>query len=62
MRNWCAINNREVGGLLSLTQAWGMAQAWYSEDRRSADWKRKTKAEAQALFTSLGLTSAFWQL
>ena len=62
VRKWCAQNNREVGGLLSLTQAWGMAKAWYGEDRRSAEWKRKSKEEAQALFTGLGLTSAFWQL
>ena len=62
VREWCAKNNLGMDGLLSLTQVWGMAQAWYSEDRRSAEWKRKSKDEAQTLFTSLGLTSAFWQL
>ena len=62
VRNWCAKRNREVGGLLSLEQAWGIAKVWFSEDRRDAGWKRKSKDEAQALFTSLGLTSSFWQL
>jgi len=62
VQNWCAKNKREIGGLLSLTQVWGIAQAWYSEDRRDPNWKRKSKDEAQMLFTSLGLTSSFWQL
>ena len=40
----------------------GTAQAWYSEDRRAAAWQRKTADEAEAVFATLGLTGAFWQL
>ena len=51
-----------MGGTLSLDQAWGLAKAWYSEDRSQASWKRKTKQEAQGIFNALGLSSPFWQL
>ena len=39
----------------------GLARAWYS-DRLDLDWRRKTVAEAEAILTSLGLTSSFWSL
>ena len=47
---------------MSTQQAWGLARAWYSEDRRQPSWRRKTKEEAQAVLADLGLSSPFWQL
>lgn len=61
-RAWSARWNQAEGAYLSLEQVWGLARAWYGEDRRAGTWKRKTKEEAQALFGALGLSSAFWQL
>jgi hypothetical protein len=49
------------GETFSLDQLWGLAGAWY-RDRLAPDWRRRTPAEAEALFASLGLTGAFWQL
>jgi hypothetical protein len=60
--NWCAQWGREPGGVLSLQQAWELAQAWYGPDRREADWRRKTLEEVEALFAELGLVGSFWEL
>jgi hypothetical protein len=58
---WCAERGRAVGAVISLSTAWALAQAWYS-DRLEPDWRRRTASEAQAVFTGLGLTDAFWRL
>ena len=60
--NWCRQWKLERGALLSLEQAWLLAQAWYGPDRREVAWRRKTLEEAEALFEDLGLTSPFWNL
>ena len=62
IQKWCQTWNRAMGGTLSLDQVWGLAKAWYAEDRSQATWKRKTKQEAQGIFNALGLSSPFWQL
>jgi hypothetical protein len=59
---WCQQWNQPRGEIFSLEQGWGMAQAWYSQDRREAQWRRRTAEEAEVIFTGLGLTSSFWKL
>ena len=59
---WCEAWNQPLGGLLSPHQAWGLAKAWYGEDRRETTWRRKTKEESQAIFRNLGLSVPFWEL
>ncbi len=49
------------GATLTLEQQWGLARIWYA-DRMSPDWRRRTAEEAEAVFTSLGLTGDFWRL
>jgi hypothetical protein len=58
---WCVERGRTVGAVISLSTAWALAQAWYS-DRLEPSWRRGTAAEAQAVFTGLGLTDPFWRL
>jgi len=58
---WCAQRGTERGGVLSIEQLRGLARAWYAH-RMHRDWRRHTPAEAQAVFTSLGLVGPFWQL
>jgi hypothetical protein len=60
--HWCKSWGQSRGGVFSLDQGWGLARAWYSEDRRSAQWRRKTKEEAQQILDDLGLSSPFWRL
>ena len=38
-----------------------LAYEWY-KDRLDPDGRRKTPDEAKAIFASLGLTNAFWNL
>jgi len=59
---WCKQWKLERGALLSLDQAWRLAQAWYGPDRRERAWRRKTVDETEALLAELGLTSSFWNL
>jgi hypothetical protein len=40
--------------LLSVEQAWRLAQAWYGPDRREQSWRRKTVDETEALQRSCG--------
>ena len=50
-----------TGAGLTLQQQWDLAQIWY-RDRLSPDWRRRTPEEAEAVFSSLGLTGEFWHL
>jgi hypothetical protein len=59
---WCGQWHQPRGAILPLAQGWALAQAWYREDRRAPAWRRKTAAEAEAIFAGLGLTGSFWQL
>jgi hypothetical protein len=58
---WLAARNLERGATLTVTQQWELARVWYG-NRMDADWRRRTPAEAQAVFESLGLTGPFWAL
>ena len=58
---WCRRWRQPLGEIFSLDQQWGLAQAWYS-DRLQPDWRRKTPDEVEAVFSELGLTSAFWDI
>ena len=62
VQNWCRQWKMDFGALLTLEQAWGLAYAWYSPDRRLRDWQRKTVDEVEALLAELGLTSPYWNL
>ncbi len=59
---WCRDWRFERGATLTLGQCWRLADAWYRDDRRDPHWRRRTPAEAQALFAQLGLSSPFWDL
>ena len=61
LQRWLDRHGYERGALMTLPQIWGLAQAWY-RDRLSPDWRRRTPAEAEAVFESLGLTGDFWRL
>lgn len=58
---WCARRNIPLGQALPMEHAWRLAQAWYG-DYLSPAWRRRSAAEAQAVFDDLGLTGPFWTL
>lgn len=59
--SWCRREGLPRGGTMSLEQGWRLADAWYRR-RMEPDWQRYSPEEAQAIFTEIGLTGAFWQL
>ena len=58
---WCNQRGLEQGAAFTLETCWRLAEAWY-DDRLSPEWRRRTAEEAEAVFTGLGLTGAFWAL
>ena len=61
VRNWYVRRGLRMGALLSLQQQWDLARTWYA-DRMAPDWRRRTAAEAEAVFAGIGLTGEFWRL
>lgn len=59
---WCSAWKMERGAVLTLDQGWRLAAAWFSEDRRAPEWRRRTVDEVEQVFGELGLSSPFWNL
>jgi hypothetical protein len=58
---WTESRGATTGAILTPRQGWLLAKAWFT-DRLSTGWRRKTPDEAQAVFDSIGLTGAFWDV
>lgn len=58
---WCARHGYHKGAVVPLAQLDALARRWYGEHLALA-WRKWTTTEAQAIFTSVGLTGAFWSL
>lgn len=52
---------RPRGAFFTPAQMWRLADTWY-HDRADPGWQRRTAAEAEAIFASIGLTGDFWRL
>ena len=59
---WCKVWGLSRAATLSPQQAWELAKAWYSMDRRDPAWRRPTVEEAESLLASLNLSGPFWNL
>jgi len=57
---WCEKHGIEKGEILSIDQAWALAQAWYG-DYLNPKWRRRTVQEALEIFEQLGLNGSFWR-
>jgi len=60
VERWCEQRGLARGAVFSLEQAWALADAWHG-DRLAPDWRRRTPAEAEALFADTGLSGDFWR-
>ena len=58
---WRALQCLPKGAVFSPEQLWRLAHAWYA-DRLDPAWRRRSPAEAEALFAEIGLTGDFWRL
>jgi hypothetical protein len=61
VERWCESKGLVRGALLTPEQQWRLADAWYA-NRLARDWRRRTPAEAEAVFAGLGLAGDFWRL
>lgn len=61
LRRWRIERDLPEGATLTLEQQWNLARIWYA-DRMDPDWKRRTPAEAEAVFAEVGLSGPFWGL
>ena len=50
-----------MGAVVDLATMWRLGKVWY-EDRLYDDHRRRTPAEATAVFAELGLTGPFWDM
>ncbi len=50
-----------TGATMTVGRQWDLARVWYA-DRMSPEWRRRTPAEAEEVFASIGLTGDFWRL
>lgn len=60
LRRWLEQGNPR-GETMSVDRLWNLSRAWYG-GRHLPTWKRRSPAEAESLFRSVGLTSDFWSL
>jgi hypothetical protein len=58
---WCAATGEPRGEAIPLAQVWELSRAWYG-NRLNPDFRGRTADEAEAIFQSVGLTSAFWRV
>ena len=58
---WCEVRELTPGAIVPADQVCRLAHAWY-KNKLTAEWRRHTVEETEALLRSLGLTGAFWNL
>lgn len=58
---WSQRHHIPVGDIQPITTVLALAQRWYGEHLRR-DWRKRSVAEARAIFQDLGLTHPVWSL
>ncbi|NUP12301.1 MAG: hypothetical protein HOW73_40160 [Polyangiaceae bacterium] len=58
---WCRDHALPRGAIMSLGALWAFARDWYGS-YLSTPWRKRSPAEAQALFTRHGLIGPFWRI
>lgn len=59
VRRWCEARGHTLRPLVSMSQLWALATAWYST-RLDPEAARPAPAERVAIFHGLGLEGEFW--
>ena len=59
--DWCGRHRIALGDIQPVTKVLELAKRWYGEHLRP-DWRKKSIAEAQAIFKELGLDHPTWSL
>jgi hypothetical protein len=58
---WCARHGIPLGAIVPMPQVMDLGRKWYA-GHVDPDWKRWSVHEAGAIFRSVGLVDAFWDL
>lgn len=58
---WLADGTRPRGEAMPLDRQWRLARDWF-RGRHLPEWRKRTAAEAEAVFRSAGLDGDFWRL
>ena len=58
---WLSSGDHPRGERMTIEQQWDLARLWFA-GRDRPEWRKRSAAEARAVFGSVGLTSAFWRL
>ena len=61
LERWLRDPAHPRGETLTLGAQWELARAWF-RGRADVAWRKRTVAEAESVFRSVGLTSDFWRL
>jgi len=61
VRDWCERYAVTTGEVVPLRDVANLARVWYGS-HANTDWRKWSVAEAQEIFTRVGLTSEFWRL
>ena len=61
LNRWLESKRAARGASLSMDRIWELSRRWY-HNRMSPEYRGRTVEQAQAIFSELGLTSAFWQV
>jgi hypothetical protein len=61
LTNWLTERGAARGAVLSVSETWRLAKAWYV-DRRPPAWRPRSPVEAQRVLDEVGLTDPFWKL
>lgn len=58
---WLADGTRPRGETVTLDQQWRLAREWF-RGRHLPGWRKRSPAEAEAVFRAAGLDGGFWRL
>jgi hypothetical protein len=58
---WCARHAMPRGADMTISELWSFAREWYGDYLRKP-WRKRSAADAQAVFARHGLRSQFWRL
>ena len=61
LTKWLLRHGGQRGAVLTLSETWRLAKAWYP-DRRDPAWHPRTREASQAVLESAGRHGTFWTL